>query len=520
MRTEFFNRSRQHLLFLIAFCVAVSVVHFSPVATSQEPNSTPHQGAVDWIFVLDTSASMRGAGGTSDIFDRVKAALEIFINNTAPGDSVTVYTFDRDTTLRPSVRISDDTDRRDLVNTIRGLAANGDRTHTGKAVRDALVRARELQERDESEQRTLSIVLLTDGIEDVRGIPDPVPILSNVKRLSEAQPYLFYVSLGEEHDPQLDKLVRDHGEVIRAANAVDISNIVERIRRETAAAPSPTPTPTPTPVQVNILVEPINLDVGEIKPGNQTKRETVKLSSNTNVAVQLSLEGQSAGINLLEPSVPIALKAGQVTSVEMRLAVAGDAVAGQRTFRLKANVRNDIEYLPPDAHISAASVECRLAVMRIPLWHTLLRWSIVILVILLCLLIGYCVYTGRTPRDLGELIARRNLLEGELEVLRPKPSQPEQAFVDLGGLKSRRLVLSQVVPDGAAHDADAELETARASGVKLMRLRRTNGNVRVNGAEVSFADLYDGDVIELGKARLRFNWLNRYRPDETGDDLN
>jgi VWA domain-containing protein len=515
MRIKVFN--------IIAFSIAVSAIHlhFSPVATSQEPNNTQRRGSVDWIFVLDTSASMRGAGGTSDIFDRVKTALEIFINNTAPGDSVTVYTFDRDTTLRPTVRISDNTDRRDLVNTIRGLDANGDRTHTGKAVRDAIDRARELRARGESEHRTLTIVLLTDGIEDVRGIPNPVPILSNVKPLSETQPYLFYVSLGEEHDPQLDSLVRNqgHGEVIRAASANDIQNIVDRIRPIVEAAASPTP--SPTPVQVNIHVEPINLNFGEIKPGNQTRSEILNLTSNTNVVVQLSLNGQSTGIDLIEPSGAIALQAGQVTSVDVRLAAARAVFDGQRTLSLKANVRRDVgDRLPPDAEITVGSVECRLAVKHVPIWYTLLKWFIVILVILLLALGGYCVYSGTTPRGLLEAIGRRRLLEGELEVLRPKLSQPEQAFINLAGLKSRRLVLSQVVPEGAVHDADAELETARTRGLKLIRLRRTDGNVRVNGAEVSFADLYDGDMIELGNARLRFNWLNGHRPDETGDAFN
>lgn len=520
MRLESFNRSWKHHLFLIAFCVAVSAVHFSPVATSQEPNSTQRRGRVDWIFVLDTSASMRGAGGASDIFDRVKTALENFINAAEEGDSVTFYTFDRDTTPRPTVRILDDTDRRDLRNTIRGLDASGDRTYTGKAVRDALDRARELWTRGETEQRTPSIVLLTDGIEDVRGIPNPVSIPSNVKRLP-GEPYIFYVSLGQEHDLQLDAFVRSYerGSVIHAHNAEKIREIVEAIRKP--LDPIAQPTPTPTPLQVNIRVEPISLDFGEVKPGKQTRRETLNLSSDADTVVQLSLEDQPSGINLAEPSSPVALKAGQVTSVDVRLAAAGDVGDGQRTFSLKANVRNDMgDRLPPDADIRAGSVECRLAVMHVPLWRTLLLWFTIILVILLLVLIGYCAYTAKTPRELLEMIGGRRLLEGELEVLRPKPSQPEQAFVNLRGLNNRRLVLSQVVPDGAAHDADAELETARAKGLKLIRLRRTNGNVRVNGAEVSFADLYDGDVIELGNARLRFNWIDGRRPDETEDALN
>ena len=519
-----FKSSWKHVLLLIVLCAAVTTSHLSPVATSQEtPNSTQRRGRVDWIFVLDTSASMRGAAGASDIFDRVKSALETFINNTEQGDSVTVYTFDRDTMPRPTVHISDSTDRRDLINTIRNLEANGDRTHTGKAVRDAIERARELRQRGEAERRIPGIVLLTDGIEDVRGIPNPVPILSNVKRLSEVQPYLFYVSLGEEHDTQVGRLVNDpalppgYGQVIRDQNAQDIRNIIERIRPVVEVL---SPAPSPTPLQVNINVDPISLDFGEIKPGKQTARETINLNSNIDVVVEISLDGQPAGIALIEPSGPIALKADQVTTVDVHLGIAGDAADGPRTFLLKTNVRNDLGSLAPDAEIRTGSVECRLGVRHIPLWRVLLPWFAVILGVLLCVLIGVCLYLGTTPWGLLHKIGERNLLEGELEVLRPKPSQPEQAFVNLSGLNSRRLVLSQVVPDGAAGDADAELETARAKGAKLMRLRRINGYVRVNGAEISFADLYDGDTIELGDARLRFNWFDRRRPDENGDAFN
>ena len=509
---------------IILVFILIAAVHFSPVARSQETKSTQRRSRVDWIFVLDTSASMRGAGGTSNIFDRVKTALETFINNTEEGDSVTVYTFDRDTMLRPTVRIVNDADRRDLLNTIGSLEANGDRTHTGKAVRDALDRARELKEAGESQHRTPSIVLLTDGIEDVRGIPNPVSIRSNLERLSQIQPYLFYVSLGEEHDPQLDSLVRDpvlldgKGLVIRDANAVGIRNLIEILRKPVEEAVV-LPSPSPTPVQVNIQVEPINLNFGEIKPGSQTRRETIKLTSNTDVVVQLALDGQS-GMNLVEPSDPIALKAGQPGSVDVRLASTSDAKDGQRTFLLKTNVRNDMASLPADAVVKPGSVECHIAVMHASLLRTLLPWLAIIPAIVLCVLIASCIYTGRTPRGLIALIYERHMLEGELQVLRPKPSQPEQAFVNLTGLNTRRFVLSQVVPGSAARDADAELATARANGSKLIRLRRTNGNVRVNGIEVSFADLYDGDMIDLGDARLRFNSLDRRRPDENGDAFN
>jgi hypothetical protein len=508
-----------------AVCVCVAVALLAPALAQQGQGERGRRGRVDWKFVMDTSASMRGAGGSRDIFDKVKTALETFINSTEEGDSVTIYTFDRDTSLRPTVRIADDTDRRDLRNTIRGLEATGDRTHTGKAIRDALDRAHELRVRGAVEHRTPSIVLLTDGIEDVRGIPSPVSIPSNVQRIPSSQPYIFYVSLGGEHDPQLDEFVRNpalqgRGEVLRDPGAANIESLGERIREpiEEAAAEA-TPTPAPTPVRVTINVEPVILDFGKVKPGQQTGRETLNLLSDTDVAVQLALDGQAPGVSLAEPSGPVALKAGESQAVSVRLAVAGDAADGPRTVLVKANVRDDTGRLPSDAVVKSGWSEARLTVAHVPLWRTLLWWIAVVLIALLVALIIYCAVKGTTPWELRQEVANRKLLAGELEVLEPRPAQAEQAYIDLGALRSRRLALSQVVPDGAAGADDAELEGTYAGGVKGVRLRRTSGGVRVNGSEVSFAELYNGDTIELGDARLRFNWMDHERPAEVEDGL-
>src|ERR1044071_9329840 len=157
------SRGRILSFLLAVFAAAAAGLLLRPAAARQE---TRKQGAVDWIFVLDTSASMRGAGGSRDIFGRVKTSLIQFINSAREGDSVTIYTFDRDAVTRPTVRISDDNDKRDLINTLNGIEANGDRTHTGLAIREALRRAGELKKRAESSHRVGSIVLLTDGIED------------------------------------------------------------------------------------------------------------------------------------------------------------------------------------------------------------------------------------------------------------------------------------------------------------------------------------------------------------------
>jgi hypothetical protein len=191
---------------------------------------------VDWIFVLDTSASMHGAGGTANIFGKVKDAISDFIRSAREGDTVTLYTFDRDTTLRGNVRISGEIDKKDLLKVVQDLSSEGDRTHTGKAIHDALERAIELRQRSDAADRTVSIVLFTDGQEDVRGLANPISIPSNIDLVPKAQPYIFFVSVGvQAHETQLESFIKNaalesRGEVIRDPGASGIAEVGERIR--------------------------------------------------------------------------------------------------------------------------------------------------------------------------------------------------------------------------------------------------------------------------------------------------
>jgi len=507
-------RQQFFLLLVLYACVAAVCLPRHTSARQGQGEKKERGGPVDWIFVLDTSASMRGVGGTRDIFDRVKGSLADFIRSVRAGDSVTLYTFDRDTVTRPTVRISDETDKRDLLNTLRGLNANGERTYTGKAVRDALLRAGELKQRSESAHRAASIVLLTDGIEDVRGIPNPVSIPSNVALIPNNPPYIFFVSLGAEHEQQLENFVKDpalegRGAVVRDLGAENIEKLAEGIREQVEEAAEAMPTPTPTPI--TITIEPASLDFGRVEPGEQTGRENLDALSNSDAVIRLSLEGGARGdLSLAEPSGPVMLKAGERKQISVRLAAAPDAADGARTLILKVNV-SDEAGRAPDAVVRASWADAHITVEHISLVSKLLKWLAIALALLIVLFAAYLfyslVYKGKGPRELWSDVVEHNYLEGEIEIIKPSPQQPEDGVVSLSALKIKRVALSSVTPSGATGDSDAELSTVYKDGIKHVRLERTLGSVRVNGVEVAVADLYDGYLLELGDARLRFNWL-------------
>lgn len=511
MCSDNLSTTRQRISLVVAALAVVSILGAGILAQS------PQRGSVDWVFVIDTSASMRGAGGTKDIFDRVKRAVSDFIRSSRTGDSVTIYTYDSDTVLRPTVRIDDDTDKRDLLRIIEELKADGKRTHTGKAIRDALERANELSQRSDAANRTASIVLMTDGLEDVRGISNPVNIPSTVELIPKNQPYIFFVSLGEtEHEKQLEEFVRNlalggRGSVVRDPGATNIHELNDRIRKQIAEPPKP--------VEIKLSIEPASIDFGQIEPGERTGSRSLKVGSNVATRVNLALEGgESVGVRLAEPAQAIDLSAGE-TSVDVRLAADSDAPDGIHALRLILVTESNNKPSPEETTAARAYATTSLNVARVPLWRKLLKWLALILLVLLVAIAAYSFYKGETPWELWRSRREAKWLEGELELLRPSSPQYEDGFIGLGRLGRDRAALSSLLPTGATAESDAELIAVRKSGSKLIQIHRTLGSVRVNQVEVVIADLYDGDIVELGDARLRFNWTGHERPVDADENF-
>ena len=494
--------------------LAISVLAFAALAF-QTLGQSVQRGGIDWILVLDTSASMRGAGGTKDIFDRVKNTLKDFIRSAREDDSITIYTYDRDTKLHPTVHIADETDKRDLLVIIDDLQANGDRTHTGKAIHDALVRADELSKRPGASSRTTSIVLLTDGLEDVRGLSNPLPIPSNITLIPKEQPYIFFVSLGErEHEKQVEDFVNHpalggKGEVIRDPGADGIEQVGDRIRKKLEAPPTPT--------EITLSIKPSSVDFGQIEPGENTGRQTVAISTNVATSAHLTLDDPlNSGISLIEPQESLDLKANESTTIKVRLAT----VPGLPDNTYTAHLILSPVGPPNDASVKIATAEVRVSVAHVPAWRKALKWLAIALIALVLVLIALSLIKGEPPWIwLPTIVKADKKLEGEIEIIKPRPAQVEDEFVSLLKRESERLTLSSLVPDGATADSDAELIAIRKNGQKCVQLRRTQGVVQVNHAEIASTELFDGDIIDLGETRLRFNWVGHERAVDSDENI-
>jgi hypothetical protein len=220
------------------FVPAAVLVFVSFLAHAQQ------RGAVDWIFLVDTSKSMRGVG-SQNIFPNVKASIDSFVEKANEGDSVAIFTFDRDVRLHSATEIHGGA-REDLKSIVDGLGAEGTRTHLGLAIEKGLERAEALRAAGDP-SRVQAVVLFTDGKEDVRGIRDPVPISANLNRVGES--YVFFVSMGEhEHETQLDDFATavPRARVLRAPTPEAIGTVADEIRK-TVVPPAPAPAPVVKP---------------------------------------------------------------------------------------------------------------------------------------------------------------------------------------------------------------------------------------------------------------------------------
>lgn len=434
--------------------VPAAVLLLIAVAARAQP-----RGAVDWVFLIDTSKSMRGIGG-KNIFPDVKASIASFVRETSDGDSVTIFTFDSDVRLHASTEIRGAA-RDDLVSIVDALEANGNRTHLGLAIQRGLERA-STQRAGGDKTRVQSVVLFTDGKEDVRGVARPVPISASLDRVDGS--YVFFVSMGrDEHEEQLDEFARHakNATVLRAPTREGIAEVAEGIRSRLPRLDPP-----------HVTIRPSKLELGEVRRGKSVESD-VAVDADRPVQVALQLAEAPPGITMESQTVKAPAR------LHLRINVADDAAPGSVTLTFKAG------------NATAAGM---LNITK----PSPLRW-----LALLPLLAAMAWFVGARYH-------RSNRLEGELEILQPRVA-PEAAFVGLPHLAASEVALSAIVPRDALGGTDARLFVRRRGGQKEIWIATSGGSLRINDIETPTSALYDADTISIGDAKLRFNRVGHQR---------
>jgi hypothetical protein len=498
---------------LSGVAVAVAAIVFGITASAQQQT----RGAVDWIFLIDTSKSMRGEGkGAQDIFARVQASIHTFIGQAKPNDSITIYTFDRDVRFWGHSMVGGNFDRDELNHIVQQLQANGDRTHLGLAIQTGLHRAKELLQRGDP-TRERSVVLFTDGRENVAGIPNPVSIPSNIPLVPEVRPWIFFVTIGET-DPQLpafadDPQVSGRAIVVKPENPDDIAAQSERIRKimETKATP-PLPEPPPPPEPANLTLAPQSLDFGKIKPGKTSKARELTITSDQAVRVAVRLAAAN-GVTLEAPEA-VELAAKAPAKVSLKLTAADDAAEGRRSMTIDVVAAPGETRPVADAYLSAVTT-----LKKPPLLIEIGKWLGILLALLILAVALISLKAGDSPAGLLHNWKQKKHLEGSIEIIEPPVADSDNSYVGLPGLGKSEAMLSAIVPAGSLDaNNDARLYVRRANGQKSVMIARQSGTLRVNEIEVNETELYNDDLIELEGTKLRFHWTGRLRPSTMEDE--
>jgi len=442
--------------------VPAAVLFFIVVVARAQP-----RGAVDWVFLIDTSKSMRGIGG-KNIFPDVKASIASFVREASDGDSVTIFTFDSDVRLHASTEIRGSA-RDDLVSIVDALEANGNRTHLGLAIQKGLERAFAVHAGGDK-TRVQSVVLFTDGKEDVRGIAHPVPISASLDRVDGT--YVFFVSMGkDEHEEQLDEFARDakNAIVLRAPTREGIAEVAQKIRNR-----------LPRPDPPHITIAPSKLDLGDVRRGKSVETD-VTIDADRPAQVALQLADAPPGVTMESQTVKTPAR------LHLRIDVADEASPGSASLTFRAGNATATGTL----NITTPSP---------------LRW-----LALLPFLAAIAWFAWSRHR-------RNNRLEGELEILQPRVAA-EAAFVGLPHLAASEVALSAIVPREALGGMDARLFVRRRGGQKEVWIAASSGSLRINDIETPTCALYDADTISIGDATLRFNRVGHERTGTPEEEL-
>ncbi len=248
---------------LIVAALILPVAYDPPSLALAQSQATP---VVDTIIVLDTTASMRGIGGSKNIWDQVRATVLALLEALPDGTRVAVVPFDQGPRLNrafpPLPAGSTDLQPKPLDAQVRAelqsyfdrLSADGQRTWIYEAVEYGLNRLRDWQTADPNTPHWPSLFLYTDGLDNG---PHADTDMGNIARLYQDAradlPFLygFYGDVGE----QLSQEAR--------------TKLAEAGIEVTSGLPTRTAN-----------VQPATLDFGELAPGAEVTR-TLRFDSRT-----------------------------------------------------------------------------------------------------------------------------------------------------------------------------------------------------------------------------------------------
>lgn len=401
------------------------LILFAPVI-SHSQNTDPNKDTTsntftDWIFVLDTSASMVGKGeNAKNIFGEVKGVLKVIVQNTLKkGDSLDFYCFDENVVYKNNFRINDQKARDEVSKLIDSLNPTGSNTHTGEAIISAFERAQVLREsikigrQSAASARTPVVLLITDGIEDIKSGSKATPLSSIPHDIIQTAPYTFFVWVGNSKDEfkrsSLEnfrqQLGAERGVFLDYSGANNLSDAVDKIKEKVNT------------LTALLSVKPITLNFETTSIGDSTLSRTVEIEVPQKTGLSFSLDEQSRQFFTLEsPSSSIIVDKG-ITPVEIRLKALENAPEEKITGKIKINLD---EAQLENINISSTNesgeqlvnvpktitLNFETQLYQPPLWRRVLYWMIISIIFLIIFLFILLFILARSGIRSGDIIRK------------------------------------------------------------------------------------------------------------------
>jgi hypothetical protein len=444
---------------------------------------------VDWLFLIDTSQSMVGKGGSANIFDRVQRSLKTFVRTAKPGDSVAVYTFDSKVVPGQSILLGNQDDRIRLFQQVDNLQAKGLFTHTGEAFYSALVRQEELHPPSGGSDRKGFIVLFTDGIEDTRDHPGASQIGDIEIPPRNKRPYSIFVWLGEEaqefEQSSLSTLASEFGDqakVLQHPQARDIDHLVMELR-DIASKEARNRVELNTP----------KVDFETLQPDLGSKSKEKEIIVYTEKELRVGYVFDDPRVEVVKPTGPLNLIPG-----ENRL-----------PFVLRVKKEGDRGHFSSELALQRYDAEDVPTIGTVAVVYEIAKPSYTSEIVILLLALGSLAIAVQRLR-------MNRYLFGVLDVSRAGAAAPRR--IDLSSLKCPRTTLAKLLGLPSA-DGDAELSVGKQeNGERVVRLAKAKGSVFLNGRPLgsdSIEEIFNDALLKLGDhTTIRYSGPEPPEPSE------
>lgn len=160
---------------------------------------------VDYMFLIDTSGSMAGQAGHTNIFPAVKEAVVKFSRQLQPGTSVFMLPFDERVRGVTRFEVQQAGEVPGLDEYIRGLSASGTRTAVFDSIAQAVASA-SAHRKDQNGKSAVVFFVYTDGDDNVSKTWTLQTILKHFDLKRGPRDWMFYSELGLPPDRKKEQV--------------------------------------------------------------------------------------------------------------------------------------------------------------------------------------------------------------------------------------------------------------------------------------------------------------------------